>query len=92
MASKHGRLGTRAFHARWLGGCNAATHLTETDDMDKEHLKGTAKKVEGGAKEAAGKVSGDRSLEAEGKLDKAEGEVRKTVGDVKDAVRDRKKD
>ena len=55
--------------------------------MDKEHLKGEAKKAEGHIKDAAGKLTGDRKLQAEGKLAKVEGEIRKKVGDVKDAVR-----
>jgi len=62
--------------------------------MDKEHLKGEAKKAEGHVKEAAGKLTGNRKLEAEGKLKQAEGEIRKKVGDVKDAIRkeDERKD
>ncbi len=55
--------------------------------MDKEHLKGEAKKAEGHIKEGAGKLTGNRKLEAEGKLKQAEGEIRKKVGDVKDTVR-----
>ncbi|MBI1400754.1 CsbD family protein [Hyphomonas sp.] len=55
--------------------------------MDKEHLKGTAKQAEGQVKETAGKLTGDKKLEAEGKLDRAEGEARKAVGDVKDALK-----
>ncbi len=55
--------------------------------MDKEHIKGAAKKAEGAVKETVGKVTGNRKLEAEGKLDKAEGTVRDKVGDAKDAIR-----
>jgi uncharacterized protein YjbJ (UPF0337 family) len=55
--------------------------------MDKEHIKGAAKKAEGSVKEAAGKVTGDKSLEMKGKADKVEGEARKTAGDVKDAFK-----
>ena len=55
--------------------------------MDKEHVKGTADKVKGAIKEAAGKLTGDKKLEAEGKLDKMKGEARDVVGDVKDAVK-----
>ncbi|MFN3911564.1 CsbD family protein [Hyphomonas sp.] len=55
--------------------------------MDKEHIKGAAKKVEGQVKETAGKVSGNKKLETEGKLDKAEGQTRKVAGDVKDAFK-----
>ena len=55
--------------------------------MDREHVKGAADKAKGAIKETAGKVTGDKSLEAEGKLDKAKGEAHKTAGDVKDAAR-----
>lgn len=55
--------------------------------MDKEHIKGAAKKMEGSVKEATGKMTGDKSLEAKGKADKLEGEARKAAGDAKDAVR-----
>ena len=56
--------------------------------MDKQHVKGEAKKAEGSVKEAAGKMMDDKELEAKGKADKVEGEARKTAGDVKDAVKD----
>ena len=55
--------------------------------MDKEHVKSAADKTSGAIKEAAGKVTGNDKLEAEGKFDKAKGEVRETIGDVKDAAR-----
>lgn len=55
--------------------------------MDKEHVKGAADKIKGAAKDAAGRVTGDEKLQAEGKADKAEGAVRQSVGDVKDAGR-----
>ena len=55
--------------------------------MDSQHVKGTAKKVTGAVKDKAGKLTGDKDLEAEGKMDKAEGSARKVVGDVKDAVK-----
>ena len=55
--------------------------------MDKEHVKGAVDKAKGAIKEAAGKLTGDKKLEAEGKLDKMKGEAESAVGDVKDAVR-----
>lgn len=60
--------------------------------MDKEHLKGAAKKAEGSVKETAGKATGNKSLEAEGKIDKLEGEARIAAGDAKDAARELTKD
>ncbi len=55
--------------------------------MDKEHIKGAADKAKGAVKDAAGKLTGDKELQAEGKMDKAKGSAREAVGDVKDAVR-----
>jgi uncharacterized protein YjbJ (UPF0337 family) len=56
--------------------------------MDREHVKGAADKAEGAIKEAAGKVSGDKELESEGKVDKAKGDLHNATGNVKDAARD----
>jgi uncharacterized protein YjbJ (UPF0337 family) len=56
--------------------------------MDREHVKGTADKAKGAIKETAGKVTGDKKLESEGKLDRAKGSAHKIAGDVKDAVKD----
>jgi hypothetical protein len=39
-------------------------------------------------KQAAGKVTGDAKLQAEGSADKAAGKVQNAVGGAKDAVRD----
>ena len=55
--------------------------------MDKEHVKGAADKAKGAIKEAAGKVTGDKKLQSEGKVDKVKGEVHKAVGDAKDALK-----
>ena len=41
--------------------------------MDKDRIEGSAKQIKGSIKEAAGKVTGDSKLEAEGKADKAAG-------------------
>jgi uncharacterized protein YjbJ (UPF0337 family) len=60
--------------------------------MDKEHLKGAADKAEGAIKDAAGKVTGDKKLQAEGKFDKAKGAAHDAVGDIKDAVKKASKD
>ena len=55
--------------------------------MDKEHIKGAADKAKGAIKDAAGKITGDKEMQAEGKFDKAKGAARQAVGDVKDAAR-----
>ena len=44
--------------------------------MDKEHVKGAADKAKGAIKEAAGKVMGDKQMQAEGKMDEAKGAAR----------------
>ena len=55
--------------------------------MDREHVKGAADKAKGAIKDTAGKVTGDKELENEGKMDKAKGDLHKAAGDVKDAFR-----
>jgi uncharacterized protein YjbJ (UPF0337 family) len=55
--------------------------------MDREHIKGTAEQAKGAIKDTAGKVSGDKKLQTEGKLDKAKGAAHNVAGDVKEAVK-----
>lgn len=55
--------------------------------MEREHVRGTAEKAKGAVKDAAGKMTGDKELEAEGKVDKAKGAAHKAAGDVKEAAR-----
>jgi uncharacterized protein YjbJ (UPF0337 family) len=59
--------------------------------MDREHVKGTADKAKGAIKDTAGKITGDKELRSEGKVDKAKGDLHNVKGDVKDAARDLKK-
>ena len=56
--------------------------------MDREHVKGAADNVKGTIKDTAGKLTGDKQLQAEGKFDKAKGAAHNVAGDVKDAARD----
>lgn len=56
--------------------------------MDREHVKGTADKVKGTIKDTAGKVTGDKKLETEGKLDKAKGSAHNVAGNLKDAAKE----
>jgi uncharacterized protein YjbJ (UPF0337 family) len=56
--------------------------------MHKDQVKGAGKKAAGSVKQAAGKATGDRRMEAEGAAQKTAGKVQKGVGDVKDAARD----
>ena len=51
-----------------------------------DQSEGMGKKLVGDLKEAAGKLTGNKKMENEGKGDQVEGEVQKTWGDVKDAL------
>ena len=55
--------------------------------MDKEHVKGAADKAKGAIKDAAGKMTGDKDMQAEGKFDKAKGSLHQAAGDIKDAMK-----
>jgi uncharacterized protein YjbJ (UPF0337 family) len=54
--------------------------------MKSDHIKAGANDVKGNVKEAAGKATGDKSLEAEGKADQLKAKGQDFVGDVKDAL------
>jgi uncharacterized protein YjbJ (UPF0337 family) len=56
-------------------------------NMDREHVKAAADKAKGAIKDAAGKLTGDKKLQAEGKFDKTKGAARNVAGDVKEAAR-----
>ena len=56
--------------------------------MDKDRSAGIGHQVKGAVKEAAGKVTGDKKLEAEGKGEKVGGKVQNAVGGAKDTVRE----
>jgi uncharacterized protein YjbJ (UPF0337 family) len=55
--------------------------------MDREHVKGAAEKAKGAIKDTAGKITGDKKLQSEGKFDKAKGSAHNVTGNVKDAVK-----
>ena len=55
--------------------------------MDKDRIAGSAKQAKGAVKEAAGKLTGDSKLKAEGAADKASGKLQNAVGGAKDAIR-----
>jgi uncharacterized protein YjbJ (UPF0337 family) len=56
--------------------------------MHKDEAKGVGKQVKGAVKDAAGGLTGNEKLQAEGKMDKAEGKLQQKVGEAKDTVRD----
>lgn len=55
--------------------------------MDKEHAKSAADKASGAVKETVGKLTGDKKLETEGKMEQAKGQAREYVGDAKEAAK-----
>ena len=56
--------------------------------MDKDRVKGAVNQAKGSAKEAAGKLTGDRKTQAKGTAEKGSGKVQNEVGGAKDAIRD----
>ena len=50
-------------------------------------MAGTTDKVKGSIKEAAGKATGDRRTEAEGKTDQTKGEAKDAARDVKETAK-----
>lgn len=54
--------------------------------MSEEKLNATLEKVTGSAKELAGKVLGDTSLEVEGAVEKVVGKAKELAEDAKGAV------
>ena len=55
--------------------------------MHKDTVKGAAKDASGSIKEAAGKLTGNERLQAEGVGEQAAGKLQKGVGELKDAAR-----
>ena len=54
--------------------------------MSKDGIKGATQKGVGSIKEAVGKATGNRKLEAEGLADRVAGSAKEAVGKAKDAV------
>jgi uncharacterized protein YjbJ (UPF0337 family) len=48
--------------------------------MNKDRIKGSAEQAKGKVKEVAGKATGDKKLETEGKAHKVSGKIRNAVG------------
>ena len=59
--------------------------------MDKDRINGAADQAKGAIKETAGKATGDKGLEAEGKFDKAKGYAKDAAHDLKEHVKDQTK-
>ncbi len=56
--------------------------------MNKDHIEGAARQAKGAVKDAAGKLTDNPKLRAEGNIDKAAGKAQSTYADAKDKVRD----
>ncbi len=55
--------------------------------MNKDRVEGSAKQAKGALKEAVGKATGNRSMQAKGLADKGKGKVQSAVGGAKDKVK-----
>jgi uncharacterized protein YjbJ (UPF0337 family) len=59
------------------------------DDSSRNKARNAAQKAKGQVKEAAGRVTGDERLEAEGRADKTKANLKQAGEKVKDAFRGR---
>lgn len=59
--------------------------------MDKDRTAGTGRKITGAIKQGIGKLTGNKQLESEGKLERTGGKFQAEVGKTKDKVRDKLK-
>ncbi|AZU64578.1 CsbD family protein [Neobacillus mesonae] len=55
--------------------------------MNEEKVKGGYDQVKGEAKDQWGKLTDERSTQAEGKFDKAKGKVKEGIGELKDKLK-----
>ncbi|MES5045878.1 CsbD family protein [Rhizobium nepotum] len=54
--------------------------------MDNNRIEGITRQAKGTIKEAAGKITGNDKLQAEGKAEKLAGQAQEKLGQAKDAV------
>jgi uncharacterized protein YjbJ (UPF0337 family) len=60
--------------------------------MDNKRTDGMGHQVKGSVKETAGKLTGDRSQQLEGNLEKNAGKVESSIGRAQDDVRSAERD
>jgi uncharacterized protein YjbJ (UPF0337 family) len=60
--------------------------------MDKDRINGVAQKIKGSIEKTVGRLTGNKKLERDGKIDTAVGSAREGLGKAKDALRDAVKD
>ena len=70
--------------------------MADRDELRREgaenELEGTGKDLKGRVKDAAGGLTGDSSLQAEGKIDRVKGKVQKKVGEIQTDMSDSDRD
>ncbi len=54
---------------------------------DQDRIDGAARNMGGKIKEAAGNITGDEKLKAEGKADQVSGKIQNAVGGIKDTLK-----
>jgi uncharacterized protein YjbJ (UPF0337 family) len=54
--------------------------------MTKQQVRGSLENMKGRVKQAAGAITGDKSLEAEGAYERAKGSAKEAVGKAKEKV------
>lgn len=60
--------------------------------MDDKRVDGLTQEVKGSVKESAGKLTGDRSQQLEGNLEKNAGKLERGLGEAQDDLRDARRD
>jgi uncharacterized protein YjbJ (UPF0337 family) len=55
--------------------------------VDRNRIRGSARKVTGDVKKSAGRALGDRKLQTEGSADRVRGKARNALGSASDAMR-----
>ena len=55
--------------------------------MARAHVSGAFNKAKGAVKEAVGKVTGNKKMQAEGEADKVKGTIQNIADDMKDSAR-----
>ena len=56
--------------------------------MNKDQVEGVGKQAKGAVKDAAGSVTGNKQMQAEGIAEKASGKIQKGFGDAKEKIKD----
>jgi uncharacterized protein YjbJ (UPF0337 family) len=85
------RLGFPKLPVRRAGRLPAYFNQEQIMRMNKDQVKGRVKEAKGTIKEVAGKLVGNETLEAKGKIKKLFGEAQAKFGDVKQDIKDSKK-